>query len=124
MKNVPPHPTTPKVVKAAAWIYLIKTVPGMVIRGAVFLAVFAALFLIIAAMAFDYLPWWWEKDEVPAVQVKINKPKPIIYGWSMSEVESRHGPAQDKDKATGWAVWPAFRARFEGGAVVEVAVSN
>jgi len=36
------------------------------------------------------------------------------------EVEGTHGPALSKDKATGWATWPTFKAQFQAGKVVEV----
>lgn len=43
-----------------------------------------------------------------------------LEGRSLVEVEGTHGSAMRKDKETGWAVWPKFRAKFEGGKVVEV----
>jgi hypothetical protein len=46
---------------------------------------------------------------------------PTLEGWTMDEVISRHGEPSTRDKTTGWAAWPTFRARFVGGAVVEVA---
>lgn len=48
---------------------------------------------------------------------------PAITGWTLAEVISKHGEPTTRDKTTGWAVWPTFQARFEGGAVVE-AVGN
>ena len=45
---------------------------------------------------------------------------PVIDGWTISEVESTHGKAERKDKTTGWAVWPAFKAHFANGAVDRV----
>jgi hypothetical protein len=55
----------------------------------------------------------------------IAKPKPKpwtpnITGRTLAQVEKNHGQALSKDKASGWAIWPKFRARFEGGNVVEV----
>lgn len=46
---------------------------------------------------------------------------PHILGWTMAEVESRHGKALSTDKATGVAVWPQFQATFQTGVVMEVA---
>lgn len=40
-------------------------------------------------------------------------------GWTFDEVQSTHGAPLKTDKSTGWAQWPAFRARFEGGRLVE-----
>jgi hypothetical protein len=45
---------------------------------------------------------------------------PSIDGWSFTEVKSTYGDAVTTDKASGWAMWPKFRARFEGGIVQEV----
>lgn len=42
---------------------------------------------------------------------------PSIDGWSLAEVESTYGAAKYKDKTTGWAVWPHFKAHFEKGVV-------
>jgi hypothetical protein len=48
---------------------------------------------------------------------EIGPPLPSIDGWTMAEVESTHGQARHKDKATGWAVWPTFKAHFTNGNV-------
>lgn len=45
---------------------------------------------------------------------------PSIEGWSLAEVESTYGPAKYKDKTTGWAVWPGFKAHFASGNVTRV----
>jgi hypothetical protein len=42
----------------------------------------------------------------------------------LAEVETMHGPALEKDKATGWAEFGTFRARFAGGKVVETAIKT
>ena len=41
-------------------------------------------------------------------------------GRSLAEIEAIHGTAVNLDKATGWATWAQFRARFVAGKVVEV----
>jgi hypothetical protein len=41
-------------------------------------------------------------------------------GKTLPEVEGTHGPALSKDKDTGWATWPKFKAQFQAGKVVEV----
>jgi uncharacterized membrane protein YqaE (UPF0057 family) len=41
-------------------------------------------------------------------------------GWTFDEVQATYGAAVSTDKSTGWAQWTKFRARFEGGKVVEV----
>jgi hypothetical protein len=57
----------------------------------------------------------------PAPPVAAVPEPPAITGWTLAEVISKHGEPTTRDKATGWATWPTFQARFEGGAVVEVA---
>lgn len=42
-----------------------------------------------------------------------------LKGMTMADVELLHGPAASKDKISGWAEWPAFKARFENGRVIE-----
>ena len=41
-------------------------------------------------------------------------------GRSLVDIEATHGAAAAKDKATGWAEWPKFRARFADGKAVEI----
>lgn len=43
-------------------------------------------------------------------------------GKTLADIEGTHGAALTRDKTTGWADWPIFRARFEGGKVVEVSL--
>jgi hypothetical protein len=59
--------------------------------------------------------------KIPNTLAKPSTPHtaPSINGWTMAEVVSRHGEPQSKDRTSGWAIWPSFRARFEGGSVVE-----
>lgn len=45
-----------------------------------------------------------------------------MQGKSLAEIEGTHGPASSKDRTSGWAEWPKFRARFENGQVTEVGV--
>lgn len=46
---------------------------------------------------------------------------PAISAWSFAEVVKAHGEPEAKDRATGWATWPTFKARFTSGKVEEIA---
>lgn len=46
---------------------------------------------------------------------------PAISAWSYAEVVKAHGEPEAKDRATGWATWPTFKARFTSGKVEEIA---
>lgn len=41
-------------------------------------------------------------------------------GEAYQAIAAQHGEAQEKDRSTGWATWPHFRARFVDGKAVEV----
>jgi len=45
---------------------------------------------------------------------------PILDGWTLAEVEGRHGAPITRDARTAWAEWPSFRAHFTNGVVDEV----
>jgi hypothetical protein len=68
----------------------------------------------------DVAEFWTNIEAVEKPRLKAKAPTaPIIEGWTFTEVESTYGKALSADKATGWATWPQFRARFEKGNVVE-----
>lgn len=58
-------------------------------------------------------------QSTPEATEPVSSSSPVLVGWSFTEVESTYGKALSTDKASGWAIWPKFRARFEGGNVVE-----
>ncbi len=79
--------------------------------------------LTLAGVAVISAPKWMDRVGMPAASAQPAgevAELPSLAGWAFAEVVSRHGEPLTKDKETGWAVWPSFRARFEGGAVVEV----
>jgi len=41
-------------------------------------------------------------------------------GAAYAQISQLHGEPQTKDRATGWATWPNFRAKFKDGVAVEV----
>lgn len=43
-------------------------------------------------------------------------------GKTFADIEGTHGRVLSKNKDTGWAEWPKFRARFVNGKVAEVSV--
>lgn len=56
----------------------------------------------------------------PAIEaVKPALDLPAI-GLTFAEITAKHGEPLTKDKASGWAAWSTFRARFENGRVSEV----
>lgn len=58
----------------------------------------------------------------PAVTPTPAAPElPAISAWSYAEVVKAHGEPEAKDRATGWATWPTFKARFTSGKVEEIA---
>lgn len=58
----------------------------------------------------------------PAVTAAPATPElPAIRAWSYAEVVKAHGEPEAKDRATGWATWPTFKARFASGQVEEIA---
>lgn len=59
-------------------------------------------------------------NAAPATSPPAATQLPPVEGWSMTEVEATYGPATHKDKTTGWAVWPNFKAHFTNGAVTRV----
>lgn len=52
--------------------------------------------------------------------LRLLKARAALEGKTFAEVEGTHGPALSKDKDTGWATWPKFKAQFQAGKVVEV----
>lgn len=61
-------------------------------------------------------------DPEPKVEAVPATPElPAITSLTYAEVVSRHGDPEAKDSTTGWAIWPAFKARFAGGKVEEIA---
>lgn len=54
---------------------------------------------------------------IEAVKPSVDMP---AAGTTFAEVTAQHGEPVTKDKASGWAEWTAFRARFENGRVSEV----
>jgi uncharacterized membrane protein YqaE (UPF0057 family) len=58
----------------------------------------------------------------PAPVIEAVKPSVDLpaAGTTFAEVTAQHGEPATKDKASGWAEWRAFRARFENGRVSAV----
>lgn len=78
-------------------------------------------------------PKWLAAERAPTVDLPAAMPTEsraeknasalaAMEGKTLAEIEGTHGGALSKDKATGWAEFRAFRARFDGGKVVEVEV--
>lgn len=65
-----------------------------------------------------------EEAMLEASQREMGGQLPLIYGWSLAEVEKHHGAASDAGQGTGWVVWPTFRAHFANGIVDEVKGSH
>jgi len=54
--------------------------------------------------------------------LRLLKARAALEGKTLVEVEGTHGPALSKDKDTGWATWPKFKAQFQAGKVVDVEI--
>lgn len=83
-------------------------------------AAWRVLFVVFGlALAFVILAAPPRKNSAPAaVSVPAAPPAPLdLTGLTLPEVEASHGPALSRDAATGWALWPTFRARFAAGRV-------
>ena len=63
-----------------------------------------------------------EFAEKHRLEEMLPQTRAALTGHTLAEVEGVHGTARSRDAATGWAVWPKFKARFERGVVVDVDV--
>jgi len=58
-------------------------------------------------------------DEARRAEMQVQA-QAAMEGRSLAEIEGTHGAALSRDKVSGWAKWPKFRARFEAGKAVEI----
>ena len=56
----------------------------------------------------------------PAIEAVKPAPDLPAIGLTFAEITAKHGEPLTKDKASGWASWSTFRARFENGRMSEV----
>ena len=118
-----PPPAKPQVNGCLANTVLWLTLPIVMVVGGLLWAFFGSL--VVGTVKNAKAKYDQEREAVAKYEAAKAEEKrlaelPSVFGWTLSEVVSRHGEPVFKDKETGWARWGKFEVRFENGVAVDV----